>query len=68
MEDYEIYIKIQNLLEELRTQHQDEINQYIQELNNLDTVCNSQTMELQRLNTLLSEYETEIKRLRGEIL
>ena len=64
---------IQQLLAELNAEHEAEINEYEavideykNELKNIDNVCNGQTQELQRLNILLSEYEDEIKRLRGE--
>jgi len=66
MEVYEIYIEIQRLLEELRTQHQEKISEYKKDINYLNNVCDEQSMELQRANNLLAEYEDEIRRLRGE--
>ena len=60
--------EIQRLLTELKMEHESEINTFIndyeavideykKELKNVDNVCNSQTLEIRRLNILLSEYE-----------
>ena len=61
----EIKIEYETEINNLINEYEAVIDEYKNELKNVDNICNSQTMEIQKLNNLLSEYEDEIKRLRG---
>lgn len=63
--EVDTYTQIQTFLDNIKTLHEQEINWYNEELRYLQRISNEQTMEIQKLNNLLLEYEDEIRSLKG---